>query len=146
MEKGKITLTIIKPHAVVAGNTGKILAMIEESGFTIKSLKMLELTNEKAASFYAQHYGAPYYERLIACMTSGPVVVAILEKDNAVSDYRKLIGATDPAKAAEGTIRERFGLGQPENAVHGSDCDDNALIESNFFFSFVELPESARKS
>lgn len=139
MKAGNITLTIIKPHAVLAGNTGEILTMIHNSGFIVKALKLTKLTREKAEQFYAIHVGQEYFERLMTCMTKGPVVVAMLCKDNAVKDFRSLVGSTDPTKAAEGTIRHKFGLGQPENAVHGSDSDENALLESSFFFNQLEV-------
>jgi len=139
MEEGTITLTIIKPHAVLAGHTGEILTMINKAGFEIKALKLSRLTREYAEQFYAIHKGQEYFERLMTCMTKGPIVVAMLQKPNAVRDFRSLVGSTDPTKAAEGTIRSRFGLGQPENAVHGSDSDENALIESRFFFNQLEV-------
>ncbi len=135
---GKITFTMIKPDAVEANNIGPILAMINKAGFTIKALKYLSLTKEQAGQFYAVHKERPFYGELVDYMSSGPLVAAILSKDNAVSDYRKLIGATDPTKAEEGTIRKMFAKSIAANAVHGSDSDENAHIESDFFFSQLE--------
>ncbi|MEI6020210.1 MAG: nucleoside-diphosphate kinase [Bacteroidota bacterium] len=135
---GKITFTMIKPDAVEANNIGPILAMINKAGFTIKALKYLSLTKEQAGQFYAVHKERPFYGELVDYMSSGPLVAAILGKDNAVSDYRKLIGATDPSKAEEGTIRKMFAKSIAANAVHGSDSDENAQIESDFFFSQLE--------
>ena len=135
---GKITFTMIKPDAVEANNIGPILAMINKAGFTIKALKYLSLTKEQAGQFYAVHKERPFYGELVDYMSSGPLVAAILSKDNAVSDYRKLIGATDPTKAEEGTIRKMFAKSIAANAVHGSDSDENAQIESDFFFSQLE--------
>ncbi len=139
MKPGNITLTIIKPHAVLAGHTGEILTMICNAGFELKAMKLAKLTREKAEQFYEIHLGQVFFERLINCMTQGPVVVAILGKSNAVMDFRTLVGPTDPTKAEPDTIRNKFGLGQPENAVHGSDSDENALLESSFFFSQMEI-------
>lgn len=135
---GKITFTMIKPDAVEANNIGPILAMINKAGFRIKALKYLSLTKEQAGQFYAVHKERPFYGELVDYMSSGPLVAAILTKDNAVSDYRKLIGATDPSKAEEGTIRRMFAKSIAANAVHGSDSDENAQIESDFFFSQLE--------
>ena len=132
------TFTMIKPSAVKSNYTGPILKMINEAGFRIAAMKLTQLTPEQAGVFYAVHKGRPFYESLVAFMSSGPIVAAILEKENAVEDYRKLIGATDPAKAEEGTIRKYFAFNVQENAVHGSDSDDNARIEGNFFFSELE--------
>lgn len=129
---------MIKPDAVEANNIGPILAMINKAGFTIKALKYLSLTKEQAGQFYAVHKERPFYGELVDYMSSGPLVAAILGKDNAVSDYRKLIGATDPSKAEEGTIRKMFAKSIAANAVHGSDSDENAQIESDFFFSQLE--------
>jgi nucleoside-diphosphate kinase len=136
--RGKITFTMIKPDAVEANNIGPILAMINKAGFKILAMKYLKLTKEQAGQFYDVHKERPFYGELIEYMSQGPVVAAILMKDNAVSDYRKLIGATDPSKADEGTIRKMFAKSIAANAVHGSDSDDNAEIESNFFFSRLE--------
>lgn len=135
---GSITLTIIKPDAVARGLIGPILESINRSGFHISALKLINLDKEQAEKFYAVHTGKPFYKNLVEFMTSGPVVVAILEKENAVEDFRKLIGATDPAKAEKGTIRNRFAESVERNAVHGSDSDANAVIECDFFFSKAE--------
>jgi len=135
---GKITFTMIKPSAFNAGFTGKILSKIEEGGYRIKALKKVKISKEQAGHFYEMHVGKPFYEELTDFMSSGPIVAAILEKDNAVEDFRTFIGATDPAKAAEGTIRKLYGKNMGENAVHGSDSDESAERESAFFFSFLE--------
>jgi nucleoside-diphosphate kinase len=133
--KGRITFTIIKPGAVAHEYIGPILKIINERGFHIAAMKMTRLTLQQAEEFYAVHKGKPFYEGLINFMTSGPIVVAILEKDNAVEEYRKLIGNTDPSKAEDGTIRKLFAESVQKNAVHGSDSDENAVIESDYFFS-----------
>lgn len=135
---GKITFTMIKPDAVEANNIGPILAKINEAGFRIVSMKYLQLTKEQAGAFYEVHKERPFYGELVSYMTSGPIVAAVLEKENAVADYRTLIGATDPTKAAEGTIRKLFAKSIAANAVHGSDSDENASIEASFFFSRLE--------
>lgn len=135
---GKITLTIIKPEAVAQKNTGAILSMISDAGFRIRAMKMVKLSEEEAGIFYQVHKGKPFYEKLLAYMSSGPVVAAILENENAVESFRKLIGSTNPVDADEGTIRKRFGASLESNAIHGSDSDENATIESNFFFSAIE--------
>ena len=135
---GNITLTIIKPGAVSKQYIGPILNMINEAGFKIIAMKMTRMSLEQAGKFYAIHRSKPFYESLIEFMSSGPILVAILEKENAVEDYRKLIGATNPAEAEEGTIRSRYAESIERNAVHGSDSDENALIESDFFFSKSE--------
>jgi nucleoside-diphosphate kinase len=132
---GNITFTIVKPRAVAKGYTGPILNMIAEAGFRIVAMKMLQLTENEARTFYQVHKERPFYKDLVEFMVSGPIVVAILEKENAVEDYRKLIGATDPAKAEEGTIRKRYAESLQANAVHGSDSDENAGVEAAFFFS-----------
>lgn len=137
-KKGRITLTMIKPYAVSHGYVGPILAKINEAGFRISAMKYLQLTTEQSKLFYKVHEGKNFYDRLTRFMASGPIVAAILEKDNAVADYRNLIGATDPKKAAEGTLRKLFGANIEQNAVHGSDSDENALIEASFFFSQLE--------
>lgn len=129
------TFTMLKPDAVKNGHIGAILDMITSAGFRIVALKMTQLTTADAEAFYAIHQERPFFGELVAYMTSGPIVSAILEKDNAVSDFRTLIGATNPAEAAEGTIRNLFATSISENAVHGSDSDDNAAIESAFHFS-----------
>jgi len=135
---GSITFSMIKPDAYNAGNTGAILKMIEEAGFKLKAMKLTKLTQERAGKFYEIHKERPFYGELCAYMSSGPIVALVLEKNNAVEEFRKLIGATDPAKAAEGTIRKMFAKSIEANAVHGSDSDENANIEANFFFSQFE--------
>ena len=129
------TFTMIKPDAVENGHIGGILNMISEAGFKIVSLKLTQLTIADAQAFYAVHAARPFFGELVEFMTRGPIVAAILEKDNAVDAFRTLIGATNPADAAEGTIRKRYAASIGENAVHGSDSDDNAAIESAFHFS-----------
>jgi nucleoside-diphosphate kinase len=133
------TFTMIKPEAVANGTTGKITDMIIEGGFKIKAMKLKQLSKEEAGEFYAVHKERPFYGELIDYMSSGPIVAMILEKDNAVADFRALIGATDPAEAAEGTIRKKYATSKAENAVHGSDSDENAEIESNFHFDAEEV-------
>ncbi len=135
---GNITFTMVKPGSVADGNTGGILAKIQEGGFVIKALKMVKLTTEQAQAFYEVHKERPFYNSLVASMTAGPVVAAILEKENAVLAYRNYIGATNPAEAAEGSIRKVYGKSIESNAVHGSDSDGNACIEADFFFSKLE--------
>lgn len=135
---GKRTFTMIKPDAVGAGNTGAITRMIEERGFKIISMKLTRLSEERAGEFYEVHKERPFYNDLCKYMSSGSIVPMILEKDNAVEDFRTLIGATNPAEAAEGTIRNLFAKSIEANAIHGSDSDENALIEGNFFFSGTE--------
>lgn len=132
------TFTMIKPDAVAAGNIGNILQMINNAGFRIVAMKFTKLSIEQAGQFYAVHSARPFYGELTEFMSSGPIVAAILEKDNAVEDFRKLIGATNPADAAEGTIRKMYAKSIGENAVHGSDSDENAKIEGDFFFSGLE--------
>ena len=132
------TFSIIKPNAVRTGKTGPILAMINEGGFEISAMRMVKLTLAQAESFYSVHKGKPFFDGLIEFMTSGPVVVMILRRENAVDQFRKLIGATDPAKAEPGTIRRIFAVSVQMNAVHGSDSIENAVREANFFFSGVE--------
>lgn len=132
------TFTMIKPDAFADGHSGAILDQIIKAGFSIKAMKLTRLTKEKAGDFYAVHRERPFYGELVEFMSSGPIFAAILEKDNAVEDFRKLIGATNPANAEEGTIRKRFARSVGENAVHGSDSDENAAIEGNFFFSNLE--------
>ena len=135
---GKITLTMIKPMAVKKGYTGPIMAKIAEGGFRIMAMKLTQLSLEQAQKFYEVHKEKPFYKELTEFMSSGPIVAAILEKENAVQAYRDYIGATNPADAAEGTIRALYGTNLTMNAVHGSDSDENAVIESDFFFSKVE--------
>ncbi len=129
---------MIKPDATRKGNTGAILEKINAAGFRIAGLKMLHLSAEKAGEFYAVHRERPFYGELVEFMSSGPITAAILEKENAVEDFRILIGATNPAQAAEGTIRKLFAASIGENAIHGSDSDANAEIEGDFFFSKLE--------
>lgn len=132
------TFTMIKPDAFSKGHSGAIIDQIQKSGFAIVALKLTRLSREKAGEFYAVHKARPFYGELVDFMSSGPIVAAILEKENAVADFRKLIGATDPAKADAGTIRKRFAASVGENAIHGSDSDENAGIEGDFFFSSLE--------
>lgn len=132
------TFTMIKPDAVEANNIGPILAMMTEAGFKVVALKYTKLTQEQAGLFYEIHKERPFYGELVEFMSRGPIIAAILEKDNAVEDFRKLIGATNPAQAEDGTIRKRFAKSIGENAVHGSDSDENAAIEGDFFFSKLE--------
>jgi nucleoside-diphosphate kinase len=129
---------MIKPDAVEANNIGPILAMINKAGFRILAMKYMRLTGEQAGKFYAVHKERPFYGELTEYMSSGPIVAAVLSKENAVADYRQLIGATDPTKADEGTIRRLFAKSIAANAVHGSDSNENAKIESDFFFSELE--------
>ncbi|MCS7000288.1 MAG: nucleoside-diphosphate kinase [Bacteroidota bacterium] len=133
------TLAIIKPDAVAAGVVGEIIAQIQQAGFRIRAMKLVRLSAEQAGAFYAVHRERPFYAELVRFMSSGPVVPMVLEKDNAVADFRALIGATDPAEAAEGTIRKRFGRSKGENAIHGSDSPENARVEIAFFFAESEL-------
>ncbi len=135
---GNTTFTMIKPQAVADGNMGNIIAKIIDGGYTIKALKFTRLTKEQAMKFYAVHKDRPFYSHLVEFMTSGPIIAAILEKENAVEEYRKYIGSTDPANAEPGTIRALFATSMEKNAVHGSDSDENAIIEGNFFFSEFE--------
>ncbi len=135
---GKQTFTLIKPRAVEQNLTGPILAKINEAGFVIKALKYTKLKKEQAEEFYAVHKGQDFFEPLVDFMSSAPIVAAILEKENAVEDFRKLIGSTDPAKAEDGTIRKLYAESTRHNAVHGSDSDENAIKEADFFFSRVE--------
>ena len=132
------TFTMIKPDATSKGYTGAILDQIIKAGFKVKAMKWTNLTPAQAGQFYEIHKERPFYGELVDFMSSGPIVAAILEKENAVADFRTLIGATNPAQAAEGTIRKNFAASIGENAVHGSDSDENAQIEGNFFFSRLE--------
>ncbi|NOY49003.1 MAG: nucleoside-diphosphate kinase [Chlorobi bacterium] len=136
---GNITFTMIKPKAVADGNMGNIIAKIIEGGFLVKALKFTRLTKSDARKFYAVHKERPFYNDLVSFMSSGPIVAAVLEKENAVEAYREYIGSTNPADAAEGTIRKLYATSIEANAVHGSDSDDNARIEANFFFSQREM-------
>ncbi|MBW0165223.1 MAG: nucleoside-diphosphate kinase [Sediminibacterium sp. Gen4] len=132
------TFTMIKPDATAKGHTGAILDQIVKAGFSIKAMKWTRLTPEQAGLFYDIHRERPFFGELVEFMSSGPIVAAILEKENAVADFRKLIGATNPAQAEEGTIRKLYAASVGENAVHGSDSDENAVIEGDFFFSKLE--------
>lgn len=132
------TFTMIKPDAFSGGYSGAILDQVIKAGFRIVALKLTKLSSEKAGEFYAVHKSRPFFGELVDFMSSGPIIAAILEKENAVEDFRKLIGATDPAKADPGTIRKLYARSVGENAIHGSDSDENARIESDFFFSAFE--------
>jgi nucleoside-diphosphate kinase len=134
-----LTFTMIKPDAVAAGHIGAILAQINKAGFKIVAMKYTKLSEEKAGEFYAIHRERPFFGELVEFMSSGPIVAAVLEKDNAVAEFRTLIGATNPAEAAPGTIRALYAKNIGENAVHGSDSDENALIEAAFHFAGVEM-------
>lgn len=138
------TFAMIKPDAVRKNVIGEILAMMTQAGFKILGVKMIRITKEQAGAFYAVHKERPFYGELVDFMSSGPSVVIALEKENAVADYRTLIGATDPAEAAEGTIRKKFASSKGENAVHGSDSVENGKIETAFFFSEAEIAANAR--
>ena len=133
------TFTMFKPDAVENGHKGKILDMILEAGFSVRALKYTKLSEEQAMKFYEVHAERPFYDELVKYMTSGPIYAAILEKENAVADFRKLIGATDPNEAEDGTIRKSYAESKGRNAVHGSDSDENAAIESAFHFSAEEI-------
>ena len=135
---GNITFTMIKPEAVAANNSGGILKMIEEGGFRIVAMKKVLLSKERAGAFYDVHKARPFYGELVDYMSGWPIIAAILEKHNAVADFRTLIGATNPLEAAEGTIRKKYATSLAENAVHGSDSDENAKIEADFHFSTEE--------
>ena len=133
-----LTFTMIKPEAVEAGNTGAILNKIENAGFRIVAMKKVSLSKERAGKFYEVHSERPFYNELVDYMSGGPIIAAILEKDNAVSDFRELIGATDPSEAKPGTIRHEYAESKGKNAVHGSDSDENAQIEADFHFTSEE--------
>ncbi|HJN63533.1 MAG TPA: nucleoside-diphosphate kinase [Flavobacteriales bacterium] len=135
---GNRTFTMVKPEAVEQGNTGSILKMIEENGFRIVALKKVQLSTARAGLFYEVHKERPFYGELVDYMSSGPIVAVILEKEDAVTDFRTLIGATDPADAEDGTIRKLFAESKSKNAVHGSDSDENAQLESDFHFNIEE--------
>jgi nucleoside-diphosphate kinase len=135
---GSQTFTMIKPSAFKKNYAGAIIRMISEAGFQIRAMKLTRLTPEQAGTFYAVHKGKPFYDSLVEFMSSGPIVAMVLEKENAVEDFRNFIGATNPENAAEGTIRKLYGTNLQQNAVHGSDSDENALIEADFFFSRLE--------
>ncbi len=132
------TFTMVKPDAYEAGNSGAVIKMIEEAGFRIVAAKLTRLSAERAGQFYAVHKERPFYQQLCDYMSSGNIVAMILEKENAVADFRKLIGATNPANAEAGTIRKVFAQSIEKNAVHGSDSDENAAIEGSFFFAGTE--------
>lgn len=132
------TFTMIKPDAMADGHAGAILDQIIKAGFKVVAMKLTRLSAEKAGEFYAIHKERPFFGELVDFMSSGPIIAAILEKENAVADFRQLIGATNPANAEEGTIRKRFARSVGENAVHGSDSDENAAIEGSFFFNSFE--------
>ena len=134
-----ITFTMIKPDAVANGHTGKVINDIIEGGFSLKAMKYVHLSKEKAEAFYGIHRERPFFNDLVSFMTSGPIVAAVLTKENAVADFRTLIGATNPAEAAEGTIRAKYAKSIDANAIHGSDSDENAAIEASFFFSEFEM-------
>ena len=136
---GNITFTMIKPEAVKAGNSGAILKRIEEGGFRIVAMKKVHLSEERAGKFYEVHKERPFYGELVEYMSGGPIIAAILEKDNAVTDFRTLIGSTNPEEAADGTIRKEFATSLAMNAIHGSDSDDNAIIEAKFHFEDHEI-------
>lgn len=136
---GNRTFTMLKPDAIENGHMGKIIDMIIQAGFSIKAMKLTQLSTEQAQKFYEVHAERPFYGELVEYMTSGPIVAAILEKDNAVADFRALIGATDPAEAADGTIRKYYAESKGRNAVHGSDSDENAAIEGMFHFQAKEI-------
>ena len=136
---GNRTFTMIKPDAVENGHMGKIIDMIIGAGFDIKAMKYTRLSEDQAKKFYEVHAERPFYGELVEYMTSGPIVAAILEKDNAVADFRALIGATDPSEAADGTIRKLYAESKGRNAVHGSDSDENAKIEGEFHFTAAEV-------
>lgn len=136
---GKITLTMIKPDAVKNGHIGNILADITTAGFGIKAMKLTQLSRRDAELFYAVHKERPFFGELVEFMISGPIVAAVLEKDNAIEEFRNLIGATNPQEAAEGTIRQKYAESIAANAIHGSDSDENAIIEANFHFSGREV-------
>ena len=133
------TFTMIKPEAVANGDSGKIINMIVEAGFKVKAMKLTTLSKERAGEFYEVHKERPFYGELVDYMSGGPIVAMILEKENAMADFRTLIGSTDPADAAEGTIRKAFAKSKAENAVHGSDSDENAELEGKFHFSASEI-------
>ena len=133
------TFTMLKPDSVEKGNIGAILEKINSAGFRIVAMKLTQMSDQDARRFYSIHKDRPFFDDLVSYMTSGPIVAAILEKENAVEQFRKLIGSTDPTEAAEGTIRKLFASSISENAIHGSDSDENALIESRFHFSEEEM-------
>jgi nucleoside-diphosphate kinase len=139
-----MTLAILKPDTVAAGNAGKVLAHLESKGFTIRGLRVMHLTEAQAQAFYAVHRERPFFGSLVTFMTEGPVIPVALERENAVAYLREVMGATDVAKAAEGTVRKLFGTSIERNAIHGSDSDENAAIELGFFFSRADLIAARR--
>ncbi len=139
MKSGEFTFTMIKPTAVKLGKLVPILHEIDEAGFGVIAMKMTRLSRAQAERFYKVHKDRPFYEELVSFMRSGPILAVVLQKDNAVSDFRTLIGNTNPSDAKDGTIRKKFAKSLQENAIHGSDSDENALIEANFFFSQFEI-------
>lgn len=136
---GNRTFTMIKPDAVESNNIGNITQMISDAGFSIKAMKLTKLSKVQAQKFYAVHKERPFYDELVEYMTSGPIIAAILEKENAVTDFRNLIGSTDPSEAEDGTIRKKYAESKGRNAIHGSDSDENAIIESEFHFQPSEI-------
>jgi nucleoside-diphosphate kinase len=136
---GNRTFTMIKPDAVESNNIGNITQMISDAGFSIKAMKLTRLSRVQAQKFYAVHKERPFYDELVEYMTSGPIIAAILEKENAVTDFRNLIGSTDPSEAKDGTIRKKYAESKGRNAIHGSDSDENAIIESEFHFQPSEI-------
>ena len=136
---GNRTFTMIKPDAVESNNIGNITQMISDAGFSIKAMKLTKLSKVQAKKFYAVHKERPFYDELVEYMTSGPIIAAILEKENAVTDFRNLIGSTDPSEAEDGTIRKKYAESKGRNAIHGSDSDENAIIESEFHFQPSEI-------
>ena len=136
---GNITLGIVKPDAVQSGKLGAIVAQLQEAGFRVRAAQLVRLSRAQAEAFYEVHRGRPFYEELVAFMSSGPCFPMALERADAVAEFRRVIGATDPAEAAEGTIRKRFAESKGRNAVHGSDSDENARREVGFFFTEGEL-------
>lgn len=136
---GNRTLTIVKPDAFGAGKAGLIVALLEKEGFTVKAARVLHMTSAQAGEFYAVHKGRPFYGELVEFMASGPCMPLVLERADAVATLRKVIGATDPAEAAEGTVRKLYAESKGRNAIHASDSDENAVIEGSFFFSGTEL-------
>jgi nucleoside-diphosphate kinase len=138
------TFSIVKPDAVRKGYTGAILAMIQETGFRIIGMKQLEITKTEAEGFYAVHSARPFFDSLTSFMSSGPIVVLALEKENAIADLRKLMGATNPANAEEGTVRKKYAESIEQNAIHGSDAEDTAKFELSYFFAGYELESGAK--
>lgn len=136
---GNRTFTMLKPDTVLSNNIGNVTQMITDAGFVIKAMKLTQLSKDQAKEFYSVHKERPFYGELVEYMTSGPIVAAVLEKDNAVEDFRNLIGSTDPSEAEDGTIRKKYAESKGRNAVHGSDSDENAQIEADFHFNKEDL-------